>query len=138
MLCAVPDVAPCAPRTHSFDGSTHCWYHVMLTDRCGGMQTACDLELWQEAFRSVEDIQGLMNLSKKTPKPQLMAVYYARLTRIFAVSNSHLYNGYAWCVARSMLFGAIGQRIGQWIGQLCHRKPKAGYWNTKYMKCTFH
>jgi len=60
-------------------------------------QTACDLELWQEAFRSVEDIQGLMALGKKTPKPQLMAIYYARLTRIFTVSDSHLYNGYAWC-----------------------------------------
>ena len=25
-----------------------------------------------------------------------MAQYYARLTRIFTVSESHLYNGYAW------------------------------------------
>ena len=65
------------------------------------MQTACDLELWQEAFRSVEDIQGLMALGKKTPKPQLMAIYYARLTRIFTVSGSHLYNGYAWCACVS-------------------------------------
>ena len=64
---------------------------------CCCAQTACDLELWQEAFRSVEDIQGLMALGKKTPKPQLMAIYYARLTRIFTVSGSHLYNGYAWC-----------------------------------------
>lgn len=73
---------------------------MMTHDRARlGAQTACDLELWQEAFRSVEDIQGLMNLSKKTPKPQLMAIYYARLTRIFAVSDSHLYNGYAWCVS---------------------------------------
>ena len=62
-------------------------------------QTACDLELWQEAFRSVEDIQGLMTLGKKAPKPQLMATYYARLTRIFMVSGSHLYNGYAWCAS---------------------------------------
>jgi len=69
---------------------------LYLETRFEQLKTACDLELWQEAFRSVEDIQGLMNLSKKTPKPQLMAVYYARLTRIFAVSNSHLYNGYAW------------------------------------------
>jgi translation initiation factor 3 subunit A len=69
------------------------------------VQTACDLELWQEAFRSVEDIQGLMALGKKTPKPQLMAIYYARLTRIFTVSGSHLYNGYAWCAlpSRAML-----------------------------------
>ena len=58
-------------------------------------QVACELELWQEAFRSVEDIQGLFVLGKKPGKPQMMAVYYARLTKIFTVSESHLYNGCA-------------------------------------------
>jgi translation initiation factor 3 subunit A len=56
---------------------------------------ASDLELWQEAFRSVEDIQGLIAIGKKSPKPQMMATYYARLTRIFTVAESHLYNGYS-------------------------------------------
>ncbi len=60
------------------------------------VQVACDLELWQEAFRSVEDIQGLLSQSKKAPKPQMMATYYAKLTKIFTVSDSYLYNGYAW------------------------------------------
>lgn len=69
---------------------------LYLETRFDQLKTACDLQLWQEAFRSVEDIQGLMTLSVKPPKPQLMAVYYARLTRIFAVSGAHLYNGYAW------------------------------------------
>ncbi len=45
----------------------------------------------------MEDIQGLMALGRRAPKPQMMAVYYARLTRIFTVSGTHLYNGYAWC-----------------------------------------
>ena len=57
------------------------------------LQVACELELWQEAFRSVEDIQGLAAIGKKAPKPQFMATYYAKLTRIFTVSESHLYNG---------------------------------------------
>ncbi|KAK9824579.1 hypothetical protein WJX72_011465 [[Myrmecia] bisecta] len=60
------------------------------------LKVACELELWQEAFRSVEDIQGLIAMGKKSPKPQMMATYYAKLTRIFTVSQSHLYNGYAW------------------------------------------
>ena len=60
---------------------------------------ACELELWQEAFRSVEDIQGLLSQSKKAPKPQMMATYYAKLTKIFTVSDSHLYNGYAWYIS---------------------------------------
>jgi len=59
------------------------------------VQVACELELWQEAFRSVEDIQGLSAIGKKPPKPQLMALYYAKLTQIFTVSEAHLYNGCA-------------------------------------------
>lgn len=49
------------------------------------LKVATELELWQEAFRSVEDIHGLMSLVKKVPKPQLMAAYYAKLTKIFQV-----------------------------------------------------
>lgn len=50
----------------------------------------------QEAFRSVEDIHGLMCMVKKTPKASLMVTYYAKLTEIFWVSDSHLYHAYAW------------------------------------------
>ena len=66
------------------------------------MQVACELELWQEAFRSVEDIQGLAAIGKKAPKPQFMATYYAKLTRIFTVSESHLYNGCAPAPSRDL------------------------------------
>ncbi|KNA25849.1 hypothetical protein SOVF_002190 [Spinacia oleracea] len=52
--------------------------------------------LLQEAFRSVEDIHGLMCTVKKTPKPSLMVVYYAKLNEIFWTSGSHLYHAYAW------------------------------------------
>lgn len=33
---------------------------------------------------------------KKTPKPSVMVVYYAKLAEIFWVSGSHLYHAYAW------------------------------------------
>ena len=69
---------------------------LYLETRFEQLKVACDLDLWQEAFRSVEDIQGLLSQSKKAPKPQMMATYYAKLTKIFTVSDSHLYNGYAW------------------------------------------
>ncbi|XP_022719484.1 eukaryotic translation initiation factor 3 subunit A-like isoform X2 [Durio zibethinus] len=52
--------------------------------------------LYAEAFRSVEDIHGLMSIVKKTPKASLMVVYYAKLTEIFWISGSHLYHAYAW------------------------------------------
>ncbi|XVE63100.1 hypothetical protein DITRI_Ditri06bG0172600 [Diplodiscus trichospermus] len=60
------------------------------------LKIATELGLWQEAFRSIEDIHGLMSMVKKTPKPSLMVVYYAKLTEIFWISGSHLYHAYAW------------------------------------------
>lgn len=50
----------------------------------------------QEAFRSVEDIYGLMCMVKKTPKPSLMVVYYSKLSEIFWTSSNTLYHAYAW------------------------------------------
>lgn len=62
----------------------------------GCLQVACDLELWQEAFRSVEDVQTVNLMGKRQPNRQMQALYFAKLTRIFTVSQAHLYNGYAW------------------------------------------
>ncbi|KAI0495813.1 hypothetical protein KFK09_022118 [Dendrobium nobile] len=69
---------------------------LYLDTRVDQLKIATDLELWQEAFRSVEDIHGLMSMVKKHPKPSLMVIYYAKLTEIFRVSESHLYHAYAW------------------------------------------
>ncbi|XVE89595.1 hypothetical protein DITRI_Ditri20bG0008600 [Diplodiscus trichospermus] len=69
---------------------------LYLDTRFEQLKIATELELWQEAFRSVEDIYGLMSLVKKTPKASLMVVYYAKLTEIFRISGSHLYHAYAW------------------------------------------
>ncbi|KAL3531838.1 hypothetical protein ACH5RR_005359 [Cinchona calisaya] len=69
---------------------------LYLDTRFEQLRVATELELWQEAFRSIEDIHGLMCLVKKTPKASLMVVYYAKLTEIFWISSSHLYHAYAW------------------------------------------
>ncbi|KAF8403981.1 hypothetical protein HHK36_012091 [Tetracentron sinense] len=69
---------------------------LYLDTRFEQLKIATELELWQEAFRSVEDIHGLMCMVKKTPKPSLMVIYYAKLTKIFWVSASHLHHAYAW------------------------------------------
>ncbi|KAK1280428.1 Eukaryotic translation initiation factor 3 subunit A [Acorus gramineus] len=69
---------------------------LYLDVRFEQLKIATELSLWQEAFRSIEDIHGLMCMVKKTPKPSLMVIYYAKLTEIFWVSDSHLYHAYAW------------------------------------------
>ncbi|GMI65401.1 eukaryotic translation initiation factor 3A [Hibiscus trionum] len=69
---------------------------LYLDTRFEQLKIATELGLWQEAFRSVEDIHGLMSIVKKTPKASLMVVYYAKLTEIFWISGSHLYHAYAW------------------------------------------
>jgi len=69
---------------------------LYLDTRVEQLKVATELSLWQEAFRSVEDIHGLMSMVKKMPKPSVLVVYYAKLTEIFWISDSHLYHAYAW------------------------------------------
>ncbi|KAL6848276.1 hypothetical protein ACP4OV_022404 [Aristida adscensionis] len=69
---------------------------LYLDTRVEQLKIATDLSLWQEAFRSVEDVHGLMSMVKKMPKPSVLVVYYAKLTEIFWISDSHLYHAYAW------------------------------------------
>ncbi|KAJ8570708.1 hypothetical protein K7X08_037680 [Anisodus acutangulus] len=69
---------------------------LYLDTRIEQLKVATELGLWQEAFRSIEDIYGLMCMVKKTPKPSLMVVYYGKLTEIFRISSNHLYHAYAW------------------------------------------
>ncbi|KAL2457978.1 Eukaryotic translation initiation factor 3 subunit A [Abeliophyllum distichum] len=69
---------------------------LYLDTRFEQLKIASELELWQEAFRSIEDIHGLMCMVKKTPKPSLMVVYYAKQSEIFWMSSNHLYHAYCW------------------------------------------
>ncbi|OWF43183.1 eukaryotic translation initiation factor 3 subunit A-like [Mizuhopecten yessoensis] len=63
-----------------------------LETRLVQLDSAINMELWQEAFKAVEDIHGLICLSKKPPKPSLMANYYQKLGLVFWKSGNALFH----------------------------------------------
>ncbi|CRK88039.1 CLUMA_CG001825, isoform A [Clunio marinus] len=66
-----------------------------LDTRLYQLDSAIQMELWQEAYKAIEDIHGLMTLSKKQPQPKTMANYYQKLAMVFWKAGNQLFHAAA-------------------------------------------
>lgn len=86
-----------------------------LDTRFQQLNTAVDLELWQEAFRTAEDIHSLIAMSKRAPKAGMMASFYEKMVRVFGVGKNFLFHAaaygklYSLHVARVAIAGEKGE-----------------------------
>ncbi|CAI5737084.1 unnamed protein product [Peronospora destructor] len=77
-------------QMRSWDGFTLESVERLLEVRYRQLQVAIDLELFSEAFRTIDDINNIMGLIEQTPRVDLLVTYYEKLAQIFQVSKNHL------------------------------------------------
>lgn len=70
--------------------------YMHLETRLVQLDSAIQMELWQEAYKAVEDIHSLIILAKKPPRPSLMANYLQKFGLVLYKSDNFMFHACAW------------------------------------------
>ncbi|KAF1744124.1 hypothetical protein MXB_2996 [Myxobolus squamalis] len=68
---------------------------LQLEVRLGQLDSAISMELWNEAFKTMEDIHFLLRLTKKAPHPKILAIFYQKISLVFSKANVPLFHAIA-------------------------------------------
>lgn len=68
---------------------------IQLNIRLSQLDTALTLELWTEAFKTMEDIHCILRMCRKPPHPKILAIYYQKISIVFSKSNSPIFHSCA-------------------------------------------
>eukprot|EP00531_Pseudo-nitzschia_arenysensis_P000363 CAMPEP_0116147848 /NCGR_PEP_ID=MMETSP0329-20121206/18000_1 /TAXON_ID=697910 /ORGANISM="Pseudo-nitzschia arenysensis, Strain B593" /LENGTH=1001 /DNA_ID=CAMNT_0003643857 /DNA_START=135 /DNA_END=3141 /DNA_ORIENTATION=+ len=92
-------------KVRGWEGWTADSIELHLQTRFAQLETASNLKLYTEGFRTVEDIYNILQISHHRrkqnadfapPKAKLMAKYYEQLIELFWVSENYLFHAFAW------------------------------------------
>ncbi|KAI5714598.1 hypothetical protein M8J77_002411 [Diaphorina citri] len=89
------DIGKLPPQTVNVSLSKPETQQYNLETRLVQLDSAIQMELWQEAYKATEDIHNLMTLSKKSSVPKTMANYYQKLAMVFWKAGYYLFHAAA-------------------------------------------
>lgn len=96
-----------------------------LKTRFRQLETASKLDLWQEAYRIIEDIDDLLNRTDTGLDKTLLSTYYSNLDMVFWKSDNALFHSY--CVDKLLQFAIDTNEPSEQTQHLADRLVRATF-----------
>lgn len=88
-------------------------FNRFMETRFKQLQVATHLDLWQEAYKSIEDIHGIITFFKKTPPAKQSIEYFDKLMKVFWVAQNFLFHAYACVKFHTHAVAFAGSKAGK-------------------------